>query len=145
MTPSLLGIVDVNELFVWLLSSISPILKNSRQSNLLGQINEITIEYIAGEKNETIAPYNPGICTCVVWMFNAPDQYHERLSQVATPDIKPKIGDSIAASFVCRDQRSVKIMGRIPGQAMMGRKYVDQLFVAPAYCSIIAKAAMKHP
>ena len=78
-------------------------------------------------------------------MLIAPDQYQERDNQVATPDKSPRRGPRMAANLVCLDQRSVKIKGRMPGHAMMGRKYVDQLFVAPAYSSMMAKPAIKKP
>lgn len=65
-------------------------------------------------------------------MLIAPPQYHDSTNQVVSPLKRPKTGDAIAAALVWPDHKIVSIIGKIPGHAMIGLKYVDQLFVAPA-------------
>jgi hypothetical protein len=99
--------------------------KKILQSKRLGFASEIATENTAGEKKDTIAPYRPGSCCCVVWMLSAPPQCQDRTNHVVTPLTRPKTGDKIAAAFVWPDHRIVSIIGKMPGHATTGLKYVD--------------------
>jgi hypothetical protein len=71
-----------------------------------------------------IDPKSDGICWPVVSTVMAPYQALERPSHTAIPAPRLKIGEKIAASFVCADYRSVRSRGKTPGDVTTGRKYV---------------------
>jgi len=78
----------------------------------------MTILYNAGEKVEATELKRQGNTSLLLATVTSPDMCLASPSQTAMLNTMPSVGERRAASLDWRDQRIVKIVGKIPGVAI---------------------------